>query len=142
MTFEWTKYLEFAEEQVYPNDGKLLNPAEEVILRISISRTYYAAFCLSRNYLRDILNDQVVINAYNGNTNDLQIRKLSIHKYVINELSADPTTRKISIKLERLKFKRVKADYHDNFEGNIQTEYNQSINYAKDIISEINSLST
>jgi hypothetical protein len=139
MTFDWKEYLEFAKEQIFPTSGELLNPAEEVILRIAISRAYYAAFCLSRNYLRDDLMDNVVIDAYNGDIKHLKMMKLSIHQYVINQLSADPDTRKISVKLGRLKERRVKADYRDNFD-NIQLEYQTSISYANDIITKIDSL--
>ena len=33
------------------------NPRSEACLRASISRAYYAAFCIARNYLRDDLDD-------------------------------------------------------------------------------------
>ncbi|MCC3444670.1 MAG: hypothetical protein JGK01_23865 [Microcoleus sp. PH2017_03_ELD_O_A] len=50
MSFDWLQYLNLAKELA----GQATIPAEqEARLRDAISRSYYAAFILARNYLRD-----------------------------------------------------------------------------------------
>lgn len=138
MSFEWSEYLEFSKELIYPT-GRYLNPANEAALRASTSRVYYAVFCSSRNYLRDVERDYIVIKTYNNDTSELKRRGLTIHQYVQNEFNADPAKRSIANNMKRLKFRRVKADYHDDY-ANISKEIKTSISYAKKALDELNKL--
>ena len=49
MKFDWEEYFNLAKE--------LAGTTEEAKLRSAVSRAYYSAFCLARNYLRDIQQD-------------------------------------------------------------------------------------
>lgn len=49
MNFDWEEYFNLAKE--------LAGTTEEAKLRSAVSRAYYSAFCLARNYLRDIQQD-------------------------------------------------------------------------------------
>lgn len=62
--FNWTDYFKLALDLAGINDvsessqiSKGDNCKSEACLRASISRAYYAAFCIARNYLRDVLDD-------------------------------------------------------------------------------------
>lgn len=50
MSFDWKKYLELA-EYIYENSSIL--PDKEACYRTSVSRAYYAAFCIARRYLQE-----------------------------------------------------------------------------------------
>lgn len=48
MSFDWSEYFNLAQELA----GKVTNPStQEAKLRSAISRSYYAIYCLARNYL-------------------------------------------------------------------------------------------
>jgi len=139
MSFEWSEYLDFSKELIFPS-GKILYPANEVILRICISRAYYSVFCLSRNYLRDIENNIIIKKAYyNNDTRDLK-KNGGIHKYVFTQFRSDREKIYVANKLKKLKVRREKADYHDEYDGNIQKEIIRTINDAEFAIIELNKL--
>jgi len=54
MTFKWSDYLLLAKSLV--NTQLTLSISNEARQRAAISRAYYAAFCTTRNYLRQQLN--------------------------------------------------------------------------------------
>jgi len=79
---------------------------DEARLRSSISRAYYAAFCIARNHLRDeehkIIPDE------------------SVHSYVISQLyclGKRSNGRKLALELRRLRDHRNRADYDDSISG-------------------------
>lgn len=102
MSFNYSEYLSLAKQLA----GKTLMSAnEEARLRSAISRGYYAAFILARNYLRD----------YQGITIPVQ----QTHQFVINQFrhSSDLLKQRIGKDLSRLRFNRNQADYDDNIDN-------------------------
>ncbi len=55
MPFDWKQFLELAHDLEHQSAG---SPHAETLLRSSLSRAYYAAFCYARNYSRDWLGFQ------------------------------------------------------------------------------------
>jgi uncharacterized protein (UPF0332 family) len=127
MSFDWKKYLELA-EYIYENSGSL--PDREACYRTSVSRAYYAAFCIASRYLRESDGKR-----YEGG---------DAHKKVREHLqkSGNQLQRMIGNQLQELHFKRIKADYHDNIREKPYSLASKSISEAKKIISEINELSS
>lgn len=98
IAFAWCDYLDLAEELGGSSDN-------EAKLRSSISRAYYAAYCHVRNYM------------INNDHNEIP-RDRSVHDYVIKyfwgfEQRSIKTRkrRELAIELDRLKNRRVDADY-------------------------------
>jgi hypothetical protein len=104
MSFDWSHYLELAKEL---NTGSSGSPIEEAKLRSAISRAYYAAFCVARNYLR--LHRPAVYIPPGGEA----------HRIVKETFERDPDLvwRSIGIKLGRLRINRGTADYEDTVPG-------------------------
>ncbi len=80
--FSWINYFELSLDLAgIKNLSELSNITKinqpEANLRSSVSRAYYAAFCISRNYLRDELYDPR-LQKQNSDINE--------HKYVADEL--------------------------------------------------------
>jgi len=103
MSFDWTEYLNLAQELV----GQPTSLASrEARLRTAISRAYYAAFCESRNHLRDKEGRQIPPEG-------------TVHRYVRDEFksSADKLRKQIGHDLDRLRSDRNKADYDDTVTG-------------------------
>jgi uncharacterized protein (UPF0332 family) len=97
MSFDWEDFLKVAE---ILHDGASGAKLEEAMFRIAISRAYYAAFCLCRNWKED-----------NGKT----IPAKDAHKFIIElyENSEDEIEIAIGQKLRRLRHRRNEADYDD-----------------------------
>ncbi len=101
MSFDWEEYLTLAKELV----GQPISLAnEEARQRDAISRAYYAAFILARNYLRD---RQGIIIPTTGDA----------HQYVAEQFKRvrQPTYQLIANNLKMLRGYRNQADYDDNF---------------------------
>lgn len=101
MSFNWSEYLGLAQQLA----GKAqISATQESRLRSAISRAYYAAFLLARNYLRD--------------EESISIPEKQSHKFVIEQFknSSEEVRKKIGKNLARLRFNRNKADYDDNFD--------------------------
>lgn len=144
MKFDWSGYFDLAEKLATVNTNDSAKTVEAK-LRSSISRAYYAAFCLARNYLRDDLGDRELSNPKQSDTN--------VHWYVIQEFhrlgSRNKKMRKmrqIGLDLENLREKRNMVDYDDVFSTSInqlkklQNEANYCLKLAGNIITNINEL--
>jgi uncharacterized protein (UPF0332 family) len=89
--------------------AKYLAPSDEndeARLRSSISRAYYAAFCIARNHLRDV--------------EQKPIPDESVHSYVISQfysLGKRGNGKKLALELRRLRNHRNRADYDDSING-------------------------
>jgi len=86
----------------------LAQPGEndEAKLRSSISRAYYAAFCIARNHLREEEHRPIPIE--------------NVHSYVISQLHGlgkGNDGRKLALELRRLRDHRNRADYDDEISG-------------------------
>ncbi|WP_217355207.1 hypothetical protein [Aphanizomenon sp. UHCC 0183] len=116
MKFNWAEYLELAKEladitSTISSDSETDSKPRisEAKLRSSISRAYYAAFCIARNYLRDVLHEPRLSKARTGDTNE--------HQFVADEFRYNKSKNKKMIEigndLGRLRQSRNKADYDD-----------------------------
>ena len=132
MRFEWSEYLNLAQELAATNSDSLAN--REAKLRSAISRAYYSTFCLARNYLRDIEKDRTFFR---------KNRDINEHQYVAEEFIYHPTKMKNMVKigenLSRLRELRNKADYEDTI-FNLQKEARTALKLAKNIISALSKL--
>lgn len=125
MSFNWMDYLTLADELA----GRAKSIAtEEARLRSSISRSYYASFILSRNYLRDKESNSAP-------------RGINAHKYVSDQFkfSFDKTRRKLGTNLERLRIDRNKADFDDVIH-NLHALSETSLVRAGNIIATLTSI--
>ncbi len=132
MRFEWSEYLNLAQELAATNSDSLAN--REAKLRSAISRAYYSTFCLARNYLRDIEKDRTFFR---------KNRDINEHQYVAEEFIYHPTKMKNMVKigenLSTLRELRNKADYEDTI-FNLQKEARTALKLAKNIISALSKL--
>ncbi|MBE9218098.1 HEPN domain-containing protein [Dolichospermum flos-aquae] len=138
MNFNWLSYLEVAKILVQEVNSSCKQETDlslkEAKIRSSISRAYYSAFCLARNYLRDIENDS-----------ELQNLKTDVHKYVINKFLAceNPELREIGEELGMLRRMRNLADYNDKASNNdyiLFSNGNEALNLANNIITFLETL--
>ena len=103
MSFDWSEYLNVAKELA---DVANTSANKESKLRCAISRAYYAAFILARNYLRDREGLLIPITS-------------DAHSFVSKQFdnSSDTARQSIGKKLQRLRRFRRQADYADFFPG-------------------------
>ncbi len=131
--FVWERYLDLAKELSgqTENDGRELNrvPIQEAKLRSAISRSYYAAFCKARNYLRDIEGDKNIPKTG------------AAHRHVRKKFmeSNDRTRKTIGESLTRLIDSRRKADYEDVFSG-LNPTAKAALILSETIINNLNNL--
>lgn len=142
MKFNWCAYLKLAQDL----SVELGNPSSQVTdfaltdgdltqakMRCIVSRAYYSAFCLSRNYLRDIVQDPSLRSTRRQ-------PDFNEHAYVIEEfkLSRDPNFQQIGRSLERLRIDRNRADYDDIFAvSNLGSTVKVAISSAQKIVGLI-----
>lgn len=113
MSFDWKGYLTVAQtlfdaaEQIKADPAK--SPLCEAQFRSCISRAYYSAFCLARNYLRDV-EKRYELDQCKGS---------SVHKTVSDVFREenDGKFQQISRILERLRVDRNCADYNDRWKN-------------------------
>ncbi len=138
--FEWSLYLVLAKELLDFNSlEQKLNSIEniketenikEAYYRTIISRAYYAAFCMARNYLRDTLNKR--------------IDKVDVHRFVINEFKEQrklKNSQNISNTLLSLRDYRNKADYDDICQIHLDRIAQHAVKESQRIIDLISALS-
>jgi len=97
MNFDWSTYLAVARHLL---SAPFATEHQEVAVRSSISRAYYAAFCIARNYVR-----RAIPVPHTGQA----------HAVVWNQ--HDPRAQLVARKGVRLKTHRRKADYDDDVVG-------------------------
>ncbi len=103
MSFDWSQYLNLAKELA----GEGTTPAnQEAKLRDAINRSYYAAFILARNHLRDKEGYSIPTTG-------------EAHGYVWEQfkLNPAPVRQLVAGNLKRLRGYRKQADYVDTFPG-------------------------
>ena len=127
MKFDWSEYFNLANELIKTD-------ANEAKQRSSISRAYYAAFCIAKNYLRDNLGDPS-LSKKNPDIN--------LHQYVAKEFrEIDPRNKKmteIARDLTLLRTLRNNADYEDTI-FSLQKNTQMSLQLAQNIIDNVNKL--
>lgn len=125
MKFDWYQYFILAQELA---DQSFISKYDEAKLRTAISRSYYAVFCKARNYLLEKKNNVIPKDG-------------KAHQYVIDELINGLEKEKIvGLNLKRLRGKRILADYHDCFRGNLIGEMEYSLKLAGEALSELEKL--
>ncbi len=128
MRFDWKKYLELAEYLVQKSDEL---PDPEACFRSSVSRAYYAAFCITRGYMREKAGKE-----YIGGDAHSKVRE-HLKK------SGEKLKRTVANQLQGIHFNRIKADYYDNISReNPRAMAYKSVAMAKKIIGEIDELSS
>lgn len=126
MSFDWTEYFSLAQELTGQNPP--FPSGQEAKSRAAISRAYYAAFCRSRNYLRDVEGIPISKGA-------------AVHGQVKREFgnSQDNMRRSVGRNLDRLREKRNKADYDDAMPS-LSNDTILSMGLAKQVISGLGKL--
>ena len=127
MKFDWSEYLNLANELIKID-------IDEAKQRSSISRAYYAAFCMARNYLRDNLGDPKLLK---------RVSDINFHQYVAEEFKEIDRKNKKMTEIGRdlilLRTLRNKADYDDKV-FSLHKDTQQSLLLARNIIDNINKL--
>ncbi|MFM5998898.1 MAG: HEPN domain-containing protein [Dolichospermum sp.] len=137
MKFDWLSYLEVAEtlynEVISTSNQANSASINEAKIRSCISRAYYSAFCLTRNYLRD----------FEGYSN-LKTLKFNVHNYVIEELgnSKKRDFNKLGNILDRLRLSRVEVDYQDMVSFNLISKAKIAIVDAKKVVQLLQKFSS
>lgn len=126
MKFDWSEYFNLAKD--------LAETSEEAELRSAVSRAYYSAFCLARNYLRDI---QQYPRLWRNITYDINAHKYVAEKFIYNQ-SKSQIMIEIGKDLNRLRKMRNKADYEDT--RNLKREARTALMLAQNIISALSNL--
>ena len=103
MSFDWCEYLNLAQELCGQTGVSAIQDAK---LRTSVSRAYYCAFCVARNYLRDVKGLPIASD-------------VTAHQSVANWFKGrqGKRERKVGHDLDRLRIDRNKADYDDTVSG-------------------------
>lgn len=123
MSFDWSEYLNLAQELTGQSTSS--SPGQEARSRAAISRAYYAAFCKSRNHLRDNENKPVP-------------KGPKAHGYVRSELenSSDKVRQGMGKNLDRLGIERNRADYCDEI-PNLASKTSFALGLANRIVSDL-----
>ena len=120
--FDWHAYLRLS--RLLAAAGRFLK--SEAVLRTSISRAYYAAFCVARNRLaheeqkdpdKIIYKHSKVWKAYKNSSN-----------------KGSQSIGKIGVRLKR---KRENADYQNTFRSNLPLEVKGALINASQILSDL-----
>jgi len=127
MKFDWSEYFYLAKE--------LAETSKEAELRSAVSRAYYSAFCLARNYLRDIQLDPRLSW---HKTYDINAHQYVAEKFIYNQ-SKSQTMIEIGQNLNRLRKMRNKADYEDTI-FYLKKEARTALMLAQNIISGLSKL--
>lgn len=127
MKFDWSEYFYLAKE--------LAETSEEAELRSAVSRAYYSAFCLARNYLRDI---QQYPKLWRKKTYEINSHKYVAEKFIYNQ-SKSQIMIEIGKDLSRLRKMRNKADYEDTM-FNLKREARTALMLAQNIILALSKL--
>jgi uncharacterized protein (UPF0332 family) len=127
MKFDWSEYFNLAKE--------LGETSKEAELRSAVSRAYYSAFCLARNYLRDI---QQYPRLWRNKTYEINAHQYVAEKFIYNQ-SKSQTMIEIGKDLSRLRKMRNKADYEDTM-FNLKREARTALMLAQNIILALSNL--
>jgi uncharacterized protein (UPF0332 family) len=127
MKFDWSEYFYLAKE--------LAETSEEAELRSAVSRAYYSAFCLARNYWRDIQQDPRLSR---NKTNDINDHQYVAKEFIYNQSKSQPMI-EIGKDLTRLRIMRNKADYEATI-FNLKREARTALMLAQNIISALSNL--
>jgi hypothetical protein len=124
MSFDWAEYLSLAEELcgLAVSGPPVGNEAQQ---RAGVSRAYYAAFILARNFLRDVDGVRTP-------------RHANAHQFVANQFlnHPDPIRVAIGYELGLLRAARNRCDY-DDIVPNLPSRAYLSIGSAVQVIADL-----
>jgi len=124
MSFDWFEYFTLAQELA----GKSVQSNEDAKFRSAISRAYFSAYCIARNFLRDKEGHRIPGDSdAHGLVRDLFVKSHEGHR------------RQIGQNLERLRVSRNEADYDDVITG-LPSTVTVALNLAKRVISTLSTL--
>ena len=126
MSFNWYHYFSIAE---YMKAHVEEFPDAEACYRSAISRAYYAAMCLCRNYVKEHDGKE-----FHGD----------IHKALQNYLKENPHNKiraRIGNQLQKLHQDRIKADYYDELHESPASKAGKALVQARRIIENLSKLS-
>ena len=126
MSFDWHHYLNIAQ---YIKENAHDFPDAESCYRTTVSRAYYAAFCLARNYVRD--SDGKIFYG-----DDHQALQDYLKKNIHNQARV-----RIGNRLRRLHQDRKKSDYHDNLDEKPINKASKALTLANKIVNGLVRLS-
>jgi uncharacterized protein (UPF0332 family) len=132
MTFQWNSFLLLAE---YLNNGvdNITGIDREAAFRTAISRAYYAAFNVAKNYA------EKEFHSTGKNGSGSHDKLINLYK----EFGAEKKEyRMISTQLDRIKRNRTDADYRLNFKDQARPAYKAclTIKTSQNIIDLINNI--
>jgi uncharacterized protein (UPF0332 family) len=119
MTFIWNDYIDLAE--------KLLGETDDASKRSAISRAYYGAYHISRQYLKD----------KKGNIPDSTYHKATWEMF--DGPGAPREERAISINGDRIRLARGRADY-ENVVSGLKDQADDAVRRAKSIVKKIEAI--
>jgi len=127
MSFDWTDFLTLAEALKSAPDSP---GPPEAALRSSVSRAYYAAFHYAMNVARE--------EGYTPSSSGDDHKNVQAH---FRHYKPTDVRRKIALDLDRLRNNRSKADYEDTLSSRAEYLAGFTINMAKSVFNNLNSLS-
>ena len=127
VSFDWAGFLRFAASIESAPDSP---GPPEAALRAAISRAYYAALHLCREF--------AVQEGWTPSS--FESIHQAVPKYLRHHPPADRTRRRMAHELDLLRALRVQADYEDALRGRPETLAAKAVALAKGIVSKLNSL--
>ena len=126
MSFDWVDFLTLAD--ALERDPNSPGP-EEAALRSAISRAYYAAFCVARNFACE-------------RGEFTPTRTAQDHRLLKDHFRLSPSRirRKIGLDLDRLRDHRRSADYDDVLTSRSTSLAQSSIARARNVLDALDSL--
>jgi uncharacterized protein (UPF0332 family) len=125
MTYDWIDYLDISKEMIstFARRGSINPKRKETMLRIAISRAYYAAFHKCRDYVL---------------ARGARLDEMGAHRDLIDKVDLFIASGEapVSMELNRAFISRKKADYNDTFRD-LEKESQLTIKRVEKIISEI-----
>ena len=126
MNFDWKEYLVLA-ESLQENHGALAS--SEASLRSATSRAYYAAFQCALNFAKK----EGFRPSFTGNDHGTVRKHFRNHK-------TNKTRNKISVELDRMYKNRGQADYDQDLRTSPSNLAYYTINMAKSVLENLDSL--
>jgi hypothetical protein len=121
VTFDWRGYLELAEDLL------TLRPTDEAVQRAALSRAYYGAFGVAREYL--LTKRGIAVVSFNAH----------YHVWAVFAQAPRGLEQRIAQEGNRLKRRRDLADYEANY-PRLAVESGRWVARARRLVSDIDSL--
>lgn len=121
MNFDWLRYLTLAKEMM---DKVNEFADQEAVYRSVVSRAYYAVFCSTRNYVREVDGKE-----FYGNDHQSLQRYLIAHSH--------RSRKKLGNQLRTLHQHRIKADYQGNLDEKAISKASRAVALAQEIADNL-----